>query len=61
MRRRITTTAGTVRAENLVRRSDQRRPAGLPLQAGQRRRTALVTHPAAKNNRVVPGLAQTQK
>ena len=37
---------------------EERRPAGLVLQAGQRRRAALGTHPAAKNNRVVPGLTQ---
>jgi hypothetical protein len=36
----------------------ERRPAGLPLQAGQRRRAAVGTHPAAENNRVVSGFAQ---
>jgi len=34
------------------------RPARLRLQAGQRRRAALGTHPAAENKRLVPGLAQ---
>src|SRR5690242_19211677 len=36
----------------------ERWPAGLRLQAGQRRCAAFGTHPAAENNRVVPGLAQ---
>jgi hypothetical protein len=36
----------------------ERRSAGLRLQAGQRRRAALGAHPAAEDDRVVPGLAQ---
>ena len=36
----------------------ERRPAGLRLQAGQRRCAAFGTHPATENDRVVPGLAQ---
>ena len=35
----------------------ERRPAGPRLQAGQCCRAALGTHPAAKNNRIVPGVA----
>ena len=36
----------------------ERRAAGPQLQAGERRRAALDAHPAAEDNRVVPGLAQ---
>ena len=36
----------------------ERRPAGVRLQAAQRRRAGLGAHPAAEDDRVVPGLAQ---